>query len=55
MYFIRGIWQEVLGLEDMWFIFGLMGNYEWLCIVMAREINKLESNNLSYYGQQFIV
>ncbi len=52
MHFIRGTRQEVLGLEDMRSIFGLMGNHEWLRIVMAREINKLESNNLSYYGQQ---
>lgn len=52
MHFIRGTKQKVLGLEDMRAIFGLLGNHEWLRIVMAREINKLESTNLGYYGKQ---
>lgn len=52
MHFIRGTKQEVLGLEDMRSIFGLLGNHEWLRIVMAREINKLESTNLNYYCDQ---
>ncbi|MEQ8706457.1 MAG: hypothetical protein RIC19_21170 [Phaeodactylibacter sp.] len=52
MHFIRGTKQDVLGLEDMRSIFGLLGNHEWLRIVMSREINKLESNNLKFYGQQ---
>lgn len=52
MHFIRGTKQDVLGLADMRSIFGLIGNHEWLRIVMAREINKLEANNLRYYDSQ---
>lgn len=52
MHFIRGTKNEVLGLEDMQAMFGLIGNHEWVRIVMAREINKLESKNFSYYNGQ---
>lgn len=52
MHFIRGTKQEVLALEDMRAIFGLLGNHQWLKIVTAREINKLESDNFKYYQEQ---
>ena len=52
MHFIRGSRQDVLALEDMRAIFGLLGNHEWLKIITAREINKLESKNFEYWREQ---
>lgn len=52
LHFIRGTKDGVLALEDMRAIFSLVGNHEWLKIVMSREINKLESDNLEYYSEQ---
>jgi len=52
MHFIRGTKQDVLALEDMRAIFGLLGNHEWLKIITAREINKLESENFEYWREQ---
>lgn len=50
MHFIRGTKKDVLGLEDMQSMFGLIGNHEWVRLIMAREINKLEGANFNYYS-----
>lgn len=52
MHFVRGTKDKVQALEDMKSIFGLLGNHEWLRIVMARELNKLEGENFDYYGER---
>jgi hypothetical protein len=52
MHFMRGSQESTLGLNDARSIFSLLGNHEWLRLLLAREINKLESENFSYYGEQ---
>jgi hypothetical protein len=52
MHFVRGTKQDVLALEDMRAIRGLLGNHQWLKVVTARELNKLEADNFDYYQQQ---
>lgn len=50
MHFLRGSKEKVLGLQDAEQILALLGNHEWLKLLIAREINKLESENLEYFG-----
>lgn len=52
MHFLRGSKDGVLGLHDGEEIFSLVGNHEWLRLLMAREVNKLESLNLSYFSDE---
>ena len=52
MHFLRGSKDGVLGLSDGEQIFSLVGNHEWLRLLVAREINKLESLNLSYFSDE---
>lgn len=52
MHFLRGSKDGVLGLHDAEQIFSLAGNHEWLKLLFAREINKLESLNLSYFSDE---
>ena len=52
MHFLRGSKDGVLGLSDGEQIFSLVGNHEWLQLLVAREINKLESLNLSYFSDE---
>ena len=52
MHFLRGTKQKTLGLQDAKDIFGLLGNHQWLKLLFAREINKLESLNFSYFKEK---
>jgi hypothetical protein len=52
MHFLRGTRQKTLGLQDAKDIFGLLGNHQWLKLLFAREINKLESLNFSYFEEK---
>ncbi len=52
MHFLRGSREGVLGLHDAEQIFSLAGNNEWLRLLTAREINKLESLNLAYFQEE---
>lgn len=51
MHFIRGSKEGALGLQDGKDIFSLLGNHEWLKLLVAREINKLEKENFNYFGE----
>lgn len=52
MHFLRGSKQGALGLSDAEQIFSLVGNHEWLRLLLARETNKLESLNLLYFSDE---
>lgn len=51
MHFLRGSKNSTLGLHDLEQVSALLGNHEWLRGLMAREINKLESDNLEFYAE----
>lgn len=48
MHFLRGSQEDALGLEDAKSIFSLLGNHQWLKLLITREINKIEAANLDY-------
>lgn len=50
MHFLRGSKSDALGLQDARDIFSLLGNHEWLKLLLAREINKVEQENFSYFS-----
>jgi len=52
MHFLRGSKTGALGLEDAKDIFSLLGNHEWLKLLVSREINKIEQENLEYFNKQ---
>ncbi|MCB0588451.1 MAG: hypothetical protein KDD06_24375 [Phaeodactylibacter sp.] len=52
MHFLRGSKEGILGLHDAEEIFSLVGNHEWLRLLAAREVNKMESLNLSYFNEE---
>lgn len=52
MHFLRGSKEGVLGLHDAEQVFSLSGNHEWLRLLLAREINKLESLNLAFFNDK---
>ncbi len=52
MHFLRGSKEGTLGLQDAKEIFSLLGDHEWLRLLVAREVNKLESLNLTHYNEQ---